>query len=117
MSDAVAPIDVISDTKTTAGDTVEAVAIDVTEATVSDAGEAATGEASEAATGEASEAATGEASEAAKASEAATGEAVEYILDSIQVDHPMRAAIREELRAQIDPLREQLEALVKLLVR
>ena len=101
MSDAVAPIDVISDTKTTAGDTVEAVAIDVTEATVSDAGEAA----------------TGEASEAAKASEAATGEAVEYILDSIQVDHPMRAAIREELRAQIDPLREQLEALVKLLVR
>jgi len=96
MSDT--PIDVISDT------------------TVSEAAKA--GETSEAA----SEAATDEAGKADEASEAASEAAainlpVEYILDSIQVDHPVRAAVREELRAQIDPLREQLEALVKLLVR
>ena len=94
------PIDVISDTTA-----------EVTEAVIT--AEATTvGEASEAA----SEAVT-VASEAAASEAAAINLPVEYILDSIQVDHPMRAAIREELRAQIDPLREQLEALVKLLVR
>jgi hypothetical protein len=95
------PIDVISDT------TAEA-----TEAVIT--AEATTvGEASEAA---ASEAVT-VASEAAASEAAAINLPVEYILDSIQVDHPMRAAIRDELRAQIDPLREQLESIVKLLVR
>jgi hypothetical protein len=104
MSDT--PIDVISDTTAEATITAEAVVEITAEATI------------ETTVGEASEAATGDASEAAKASEAAAiNLPVEYILDSIQVDHPMRAAIREELRAQIDPLREQLEALVKLLVR
>jgi len=102
MSDT--PIDVISDTTVSeaakAGETSEA------------ASEAATDEA-----GKADEAATvAEASEAASEA-AAINLPVEYILDSIQVDHPVRAAVREELRAQIDPLREQLEALVKLLVR
>ena len=91
------PIDVISDTTAEAVITAEATTV---------------GEASEAA----SEAVT-VASEAAASEAAAINLPVEYILDSIQVDHPMRAAIREELRAQIDPLREQLEALVKLLVR
>lgn len=89
------PIDVISDTTA-----------EVTEAVIT--AEATT-------VGEASEAAT-VASEAAS-EVAAINLPVEYILDSIQVDHPMRAAIREELRAQIDPLREQLEAIVRLLVR
>ena len=97
------PIDVISDTTAEATITAEAVVEITAEATT---------------VGEASEAATGDASEAAKASEAAAiNLPVEYILDSIQDDHPMRAAIREELRAQIDPLREQLESIVKLLVR
>jgi hypothetical protein len=100
MSDAVTPIDVISDTTAEATITAEAVVEITAEATT-------VGEASEAA----SEAVT-VASEAA-----AINLPVEYILDSIQVDHPMRAAIREELRAQIDPLREQLESIVKLLVR
>jgi len=99
MSDT--PIDVISDT------TAEAI-IETTVSDAGDASEAATDEA-----GKADEAATDEPSEA----EAAINLPVEYILDSIQVDHPVRAAVREELRAQIDPLREQLEALVKLLVR
>ena len=93
MSDT--PIDVISDT------TAEAI-IETTETSEA---------ASEAATDEA-----GKPSEAASEA-AAINRPVEYILDSIQVDHPVRAAVREELRAQIDPLREQLEALVKLLVR
>ena len=105
MSDT--PIDVISDTTAEATITAEAVVEITAEATI----ETTVGEASEAA----SEAAT-VASEAAS-EVAAINLPVEYILDSIQVDHPMRAAIREELRAQIDPLREQLEALVKLLVR
>ena len=96
------PIDVISDT--TAEATITAEAVITAEATT-------VGEASEAA----SEAVT-VASEAASEA-AAINLPVEYILDSIQVDHPMRAAIREELRAQIDPLREQLESIVKLLVR
>ena len=99
------PIDVISDTTAEATITAEAVVEITAEATT-------VGEASEAA----SEAVT-VASEAAASEAAAINLPVEYILDSIQVDHPMRAAIREELRAQIDPLREQLEALVKLLVR
>ena len=104
MSDAVTPIDVISDTTAEATITAEAVVEITAEATT-------VGEASEAA----SEAVT-VASEAASEA-AAINLPVEYILDSIQVDHPMRAAIREELRAQIDPLREQLESIVKLLVR
>jgi hypothetical protein len=91
---------VISDTTAEATITAEAVVEITAEATT-------VGEASEAA----SEAVT-VASEAA-----AINLPVEYILDSIQVDHPVRAAIREELRAQIDPLREQLESIVKLLVR
>jgi thiamine pyrophosphate-dependent acetolactate synthase large subunit-like protein len=98
------PIDVISDTTAEATITAEAVVEITAEATT-------VGEASEAA----SEAVT-VASEAASEA-AAINLPVEYILDSIQVDHPMRAAIREELRAQIDPLREQLESIVKLLVR
>ena len=102
------PIDVISDTTAEATITAEAVVEITAEATI----ETTVGEASEAA----SEAVT-VASEAAASEAAAINLPVEYILDSIQVDHPMRAAIREELRAQIDPLREQLEALVKLLVR
>ena len=93
------PIDVISDTTAEATITAEAVVEITAEATI----ETTVGEASEAAT---------------VASEvAAINLPVEYILDSIQVDHPMRAAIREELRAQIDPLRKQLEAIVRLLVR
>ena len=101
MSDT--PIDVISDTTAEATITAEAVVEITAEATI----ETTVGEASEAA----SEAVT-VASEAA-----AINLPVEYILDSIQVDHPVRAAIRDELRAQIDPLREQLESIVKLLVR